>query len=462
MTWPQAAHLGDGAADLLDAKLSAWILHWDFVQTLRDPLNLFQAPILYPARYVLAFSENLYGAAVFGFPLLAAGASAFFNYNAVLLLGMFLSALCAWALARYVTGDPLASLAAGVVYGFLPYKLSQLPHIHMEWGPFLCLVFLYLLRYLDGGRRRDAILLSVFFAWNFIACIQYAFFTAFLVAVALLMEGATGGPQRGRRIAGALAAMAVAGVACLPFAIPYAKASHLYGMRRSVGEMTFFSATPGYFLSAGPRNKLYGPLTAAWRGNEGDFFPGLLPVALAAVAIAGLRRGRGDSTAPRVSRRRLRAARAFDVAIVLLLACWVLVRVHPHLRIGPLSLGDSGRVQVFLTAAALARLALAFPGHGRYASLADFFRRCGLDRRALLLLVVAATGVVVCLGGHTPYYRFLFQSFGSIFRAIRVAARGVVLFQVALAVLAAWGLSLWTRGRTGFARGGLVALALGG
>ena len=49
-------------------------------------------------------------------------------------------------------------------------------------------------------------------------------------------------------------------------------------------------------------------------------------------------------------------------------------------------------------------------------------------------------GVLVCLGGHTPYYRFLFTTFGVVFRAIRVAARGVVLFQVALAVLAAWGL----------------------
>ena len=94
----------------------------------------------------------MYGAAVFGFPLLAAGASPITNYNVLLLGGMFLSALSAWALARYVTGDALSSLVAGVVYGFLPYKISQLPHVHMEWGAFLCLVFLFLLRYLDHGR----------------------------------------------------------------------------------------------------------------------------------------------------------------------------------------------------------------------------------------------------------------------------------------------------------------------
>ena len=461
MTWPQALRLRDGLTDLWDAKLSAWIFHWDFVATLRDPLNLFQAPILYPAKYMLAFSENLYGAAVFGFPLLAFGAPLVLNYNCLLLGGMFLSALSAWALARYVTGDAAASLAAGLVYAFLPYKLSQLAHVHMEWGPFLCLVFLFLLRYLDTGKRRDAVLLAVFSAWNFIACIQYAFFTAFLVVVVLAWEAVTGGPDRRRRIRNAVLAMALAGVACLPFAIPYKKASDLYQMRRSIGEMTFFSAQPGYFLSAGERNRLWGPLTVRWRGYEGDFFPGLMPLALAGVAVWRLRRRAADPAPASASEVRRSAARVCDGAAVLLAALWLWARGHPHLRLGPISLGDPGRIQVFLTGVILARLAFAFPARSRFASLGDFLRRVGLDRRALLLLAVAATGVLVCFGGHTPYYRFLFQSFGAVFRAIRVAARGVVLFQVALAVLAAWGLSLWTRERSRAGRYSRIALVMG-
>ncbi len=461
-TWPQALHLSDGLVDLLDAKLSAWIFHWDYVQTLRDPANLFQAPILHPAKYVLAFSENLYGAAVFGFPLLASGASAVTNYNALLLAGMFLSALSAWALARYVTGDALAALAAGVVYGFLPYKLSQLPHVHMEWGPFLCLVFLFLLRYLDLGRRRDAILLAVTFAWNAIACIQYAFFTGFLVAIVLALELVQGGPERGRRALGALLAMGIGALAFVPFAIPYKKASDLYGMRRTVGEMTFFSARPAYFLSAGERNRLWGPVTERFRGPEGDFFPGLLALGLAVVAIVRGRRGGPKPERPEdpLPAGRLRAARAMDATIVLLVATWLAVRSIPHLSVGPLSLGDAGRVQVFLTLAIVARLAFAFPGRSRYRSLADFLRRQSLDRRVLLLLAIGIAGVLVALGGNTPYYRFLFLSFGTLFRAIRVAARGVVLFQAALAVLTAWGLSLLTRRRSPGERASGVAVAL--
>ncbi len=446
-TWPQAADLSGSLADLWDAKLSAWIFHWDYVQTLRDPGSLFQAPLFHPARYVLAFSENMYGAAVFGFPLLAGGASLITNYNVLLLLGMFLSALSAWALARYVTGDPLAALAAGVVYAFLPYKLSQLPHVHMEWGAFLCLVFLFLLRYLDQGRRRDAAFLGAAFAWNAYACIQYAFFTGFLVVAVLVLE-AIQSDQARRRIPAAVLAMAIGGLAFLPFAIPYMKASKLYGMRRFVGEMTYFSAKPSYFLSAGDRNRFWGPVTRPFRGPEGDFFPGIVAVGLAGAAIRRSRR-RGSSPEPAIALAAWRpgAARACDGVLLLLGVVWVAAGVSPHLRIGPMSVGDPGRVLVFLTLALLLRLAFAFPRRLPYASLGDWLRRQTLDRRLLLLLVVAAVGILVCLGGHTPYYRFLFTTFGSLFRAIRVAARGVVVFQVALAVLAAWGLSVLTRGR---------------
>ena len=461
-TWPQAIRLSDGLVDLLDAKLSAWIFHWDYVQTLRDPWNLFQAPILHPAKYVLAFSENLYGVAAFGFPLLAAGGSAVTNYNALLLAGMLLSALSAWALARYVTGDALAALAAGVVYAFLPYKLSQLPHVHMEWGPFLCLVFLFLLRYLDFGRRRDAVLLGVTFAWNAIAVIQYAFFTGFLVVIVLGLELVDGGAERGRRVLGAVLAMALGAIAFVPFAIPYKKASELYGMQRGVGEMTFFSAKPGYFLSAGERNRLWGPATERFRGPEGDFFPGLLAVGLAAVAVARGRRKDPPPPAPdaAVSAGRRRAARAMDAVIALLVVAWFAARSSPHLRVGPLSLGDAGRVQVFLTLAVAVRLAFAFPKRLRYRSLGDFLRRQSLDRRVLLLAVLAFAGVLVALGGNTPYYRFLFVTFGAVFRAVRVAARGIVLFQAALAVLAAWGLSILTRRMSPGERASSVAVAL--
>ena len=54
----------------------------------------------------------------------------------------------------------------------------------------------------------------------------------------------------------------------------------------------------------------------------------------------------------------------------------------------------------------------------------------------------------MAFGANTPFYRFLVQSFGAVFLAIRAPSRGIVLFHIALAVLAAWGLSLLTRRRS--------------
>lgn len=460
MTWPQAVHLHDRTADLYDGKYEAWSLQWDYRQTLRDPLNLFQAPIFHPARYALAFSENNYGAAVFGFPLLAAGAGAYLNYNVSFLLAMFLSALCAWLLARYVTGDPAAALAAGLIFAFVPYKMEQVTHLHMEWGGFFCLTALFLLRYLDTGRKRDAVLLAIVFAWNGITCVQYGFFGGLLVAIVLLFEAWSGGPERWRRIGGALVALGLGLLIWLPFLIPYRRASELYGMRRSIGEMTFYSGRPGYFLSAGDRNKLYGPLTRRWRGPEGGFFPGLVPLALAGFALARLRKQRRDPAPPEVSTRRHRLARVLDAVAAALAAAWVAALAIPKLHLGPLRVEDAGRVWALLTIAVIARLTLAFPKRSAFRSLGDRLRRSRLDRRALLMLAVATAGVVIALGGHTPYYRFLFQSFAFVFGAVRAAARGIVIFQLALAVLAAWGLYQWTRTLAAPARRAAIALAL--
>ena len=187
-TWPFAAHLSNGLGDVWDAKLNAWILHWDFHQTFRDPARLFDSNIFYPGKYALAFSENLFGASLFGFPLYAAGVSTLTAYNFLFLLGMFLSGLSAWALARYVTGDAAASLLAGIVYAFVPWRLAQIPHVQYQWGPFLALALLFLLRFFDRGRPRDAVLFGVFFAWNALANVHYALFSgiAFLSIAGIL------------------------------------------------------------------------------------------------------------------------------------------------------------------------------------------------------------------------------------------------------------------------------------
>src|SRR2546430_17329263 len=70
LTWPAAIRFSDGITDNLDAEFNAWVLDWDRHQLLSDTAHLFVANIFSPARYSLAFSENLLGWAVFVLPFL--------------------------------------------------------------------------------------------------------------------------------------------------------------------------------------------------------------------------------------------------------------------------------------------------------------------------------------------------------------------------------------------------------
>src|SRR4051812_4936377 len=85
MTWPLAANLGCAVADPGDPLINIWILDWDFWGTLHHPLSLFDANAFHPARYSLAYSENLYGVAVLLFPLRLAGVNPIVAYNVAML-----------------------------------------------------------------------------------------------------------------------------------------------------------------------------------------------------------------------------------------------------------------------------------------------------------------------------------------------------------------------------------------
>jgi hypothetical protein len=441
-TWPAAAHLSNSLSDPWDARLNAWILHWDFHQTFHDPGHLFDANIFYPARYALAFSENLLGASLFGFPLYAAGLSTLTVYNVLFLLGIFLSALAAWALAREWTGDPRASLLAGVVYAFLPWRIAQIPHIQFQWGAFLALLLLFLLRYLDSGRPRDLALFGLFFAWNAATNVHYGLFSVVLVAIVLAFEGiARRHEEIPRRIRRSLAAAALAMLVVAPLSIPYARASRLYGMRRGDEEIEAFSAKPSDFAAAGPQNRLYGSLAGQAGRDEGNFFPGVLVPMLAALGVVTRRdRSAPPSLLAEPSPGSTSRTWALDLLVLALLVIWILAAFFSLNRLGPVKLRDPGRILVLVTIAAVARLLVRLPAGAPGANLRELLRRPGVGRGVLLVLIGVA-GAVLALGVHTPYYRFLLQSFGPPFRAIRVPARAIVLLHLALAILAAVGLS---------------------
>jgi len=253
MTWPLARNLGRAVADPGDPLITIWILDWDWWATLHQPLSLFHANIFHPARYSLAFSENLYGLAVLLFPLRALGVSAIAAHNVGLLAGFAFCGFAAYLLGRKVTGSFAAGLAAGVFYAFVPFRFVHLPHIQHVWGGWLPLLLLLLLRYADRPTWKRGSAFAAVFLLNGLTNIHYLFFGALAsAATALLLV-----PRRAwRELA---VSMLVALLLLAPFLYPYLAVAKLYGMERGWDEVLRFSATPMDWLPGAtePERRLY-------------------------------------------------------------------------------------------------------------------------------------------------------------------------------------------------------------
>jgi len=252
-TWPLAPNLDRAVADPGDPLLNVWILDWDWWATFRAPLSLFHAPAFHPAKYALAYSENLYGIALLLFPLRFAGVGAVAAYNTAMIAGFALCGFGAYVLGVRLTRSFVAGIAAGVFYMLVPFRFVHLSQVQHVWGGWLPLMLAALLAYAERPTWKRAVLFAALFVMNGLTNIHYLLFGALATAVtaALLL------PRRDWR---ALAiATGVALLVLVPFLYPYLAVAKLYGMQRGAEEVARYSAMPPDWLPGPtePELKLY-------------------------------------------------------------------------------------------------------------------------------------------------------------------------------------------------------------
>ena len=156
MTWPWVLHLRDAAPDKGDSYFGAWTLWWDYHQTLHDPWHLFQANILFPYRYTLAFSEHDYGIALLFFPLYAVGVKPLTVAGVATLIGFAFSGYGAFRLVRTLTGSSSGAWIGGVAFAFVPYRFHHLPHVIYLFSGWIPLVLEALILYTLAPTRKRA------------------------------------------------------------------------------------------------------------------------------------------------------------------------------------------------------------------------------------------------------------------------------------------------------------------
>jgi hypothetical protein len=413
-TWPLAARLDTAVSDLGDPLLNAWIIDWDCYALTHAPLHIFDAPIFYPSKFPLAYSENLIGIAIVVLPFHLAGMPPLAVYNIAMLLGIAISAYAGYLLARVVTRKTAPSAIAGLLYGFVPYKLGHLAHVQIIWSATPALLLAALILYRRKPSKKFAALVAIAFAASAIINIYLFLFDAVALALTLALIAIAETSDR-RFWLTILIALAIAALVILPVLMPYAIVAREYDMRRGDGETLGASATPADWLVPSANSAVYGNVVPdAWHHSERELFPGLLLIALTIAAFARKRRDAEVENEPRRYR-----FRCLDALIALLVVATAI----------GLALHSSTIPMALLVIAIVARLPLR-----------EWMARSRFPIELWIAALWIVIGVAGSFGLHAFFHSILFHDVPG-FRATRAPARWALIAYAGLAAASAVALA---------------------
>jgi hypothetical protein len=462
LTWPVAAHLSSAFPhDAFDPALNAWILWWN-AHAVPLTAQWWNAPSFWPVTGALAFSEHLLGITLVSTPLLWSGAAPVTTYNIALLISYPLTALATHGLTFAIVRRHGPALLAGLIMGFSPYRVAQLPHIQMLWAFGMPLALLAAHRYVDTGSWRWLVALGA--SWLVLALSNSYFLLFFPVLFALwILWFAAGSP---RRAASIVAMGAGASLPLIPILWTYAAIHQAQRLVRRFDEIESFGADLTAIVTTAPDMIVWRRLAAPGRG-EGQLFPGMIALVLAvgAVALALVEwRRRRRSLAPDATRARP----SIDIARKVLAGVATLATVVAlsPLVFGPWQIALAGRTIASVSSAEkpmTVAFALVLAAFLASATCADFWRR---RSPAAFYTLAAAAMWALSWGPHprlagTPIlfrgpYALLLRLPG--LSEVRVPARFGMLLVLCLAVAAAIAFARFTATLSGRMRGVLATL----
>ena len=300
-TWPLALGLSsDVPGDLGDSLLNMWILAWGAEHIPRVLAGatswqaFWNANIFHPDPLALTFSEHLFGQALQILPVYWTTGNIILCYNLLFITTFALSGFGAYLLVRDLTGDRRAAFAAGVVYGFLPYRIASIPHLQVmsaQWMPFALYGFN---RFVTTGSRRALAGGTAALVMQNWSCGYYLLYFAPFVPLFVLHRLWGAGKLRDLRVWLSLSGAAVATLALtLPFLLPYLEAQRLYGFERPYAEVVQYSANVWSYVTAPESLRVWGEALRAYPRAEGETFLGFVPWLLALVALVAGEKGTG-------------------------------------------------------------------------------------------------------------------------------------------------------------------------
>jgi hypothetical protein len=441
-SWPLVTDLAHYYPNNPDARVLTWAMVTAFRNLTTQPGDLMQGNAFYPVGLALTFSEPLFTPALVTGPINLATGNPVLAYNVALVLFWALSGWAMYAVAIRLTGDRTAAFVGAAVFTLCPYRTEMYIEFNMEMTFGIPLVFYGLVRFLESQRPRDLALFCLAFWLQAISVLYYAVILSLgLVVVALQYVALRWSGWRARTpLVAAIGGLALA-LAVTPVLWPFTVTRRELGFQRSLSEvqdrsaevLSYVEMRPNWLYHVKPRGYYY----------ETTLFMGLVALALAALGLLWLWRGRPATRGWPERAVSLALAGGFVLAlIVVLIGAWA----EPPPRRLP------------FTAVGIALLGLllvrgAVDGWRRWREgLVD--RRLGPRDWVWLLLPLAivafllSLGPVVNVAGRPvgPGLYAWLQPYVMPLQALRAANRIGVLVVFAVSLLAAFGVT-WLRAR---------------
>jgi hypothetical protein len=302
-TRPLAWHLQTHTVGAGDPIVDLWTIDW-LTEHFFESRLIFQGNTFHPAPHAVLYSDLSMGTVVLLLPFRHWLADPVPLYNVAVLLTLAFGGWAFHALVHALTGNRWAGVLSGVLAAFGSHQLSHRPHINLLVIGWLALFLLGLHLIVGGSRIRGAILAGVSFS---LSAQSSGYYGVSALVLGLLFAAFHWRALRDRRTFMALVAAAtLAVVLTLPYVLAYMEVRAEQGLRRPIGMSVSMSFLPERDLTS--LGYVYGRVL----GSGGErLFPGLLTLALAAVAL-----------------RRRRPETAFYAGTVLVL---LLVSLGPYL-----------------------------------------------------------------------------------------------------------------------------------
>ena len=277
VTRPLALHLASHTVVGPDPLSHLWMVSW-LTGHAFEPSRIFHGNIFHPAAHAALFTDLSLGTAVLVLPLRLVTGEPVVLFNAATILAFAFGGWAFHVLAHALTGNRWAGLLAGWLAAFSQHQASHVYHLNLLSIGWIALFLLGLHRMLERPSWRWAALAGVSFA---LTAQSSGYYGVAAMVLAMVFAAFHARALRAPRVAGAVAAsVVIAALLVLPYVVAFRALQEEQGLRRPPGVSEKMSFRPARDLTSWAW--AHRPLLPA----SGELlFPGVLPIALAGVAL---------------------------------------------------------------------------------------------------------------------------------------------------------------------------------